>query len=155
MSAKAVLLDLLDEAWNTTSWHGPNLKTALRGVTPGAAAWRPGPGRHSIRELALHAAFWKYRIRRRLTGELDATFALPGKDWIAPVPTRTWKQDLTLLADEHAALRAAVLAFPQARLQKPILPNGTTAAYLVRGIAAHDLYHAGQIALLKRMVKSR
>ncbi|MFN7913892.1 MAG: hypothetical protein U0Q55_01035 [Vicinamibacterales bacterium] len=53
------------------------------------------------------------------------------------------------------SLDGAVVAFPQARLQKPILPNGSTAAYLVRGIAAHDLYHAGQIALLKRMVKSR
>lgn len=155
MSAKAVLLDLLDEAWNTTSWHGPNLKASLRGVTPDEAEWHPAKGRHSIRELTLHAAYWKYRIRRRLTGDLGLTFALPGTNWIVPDAARSWAQDLKLLAREHEALRAAVVALPASRLLKPILPNGATAAYLVRGIAAHDLYHAGQIALLKRMVKSR
>lgn len=155
MTAKAVLLDLLDEAWNRTSWHGPNLKTSLRGVTPQDAEWHPAPGRHSIRELALHAAYWKYRIRRRLTGDLELAFALPGKNWIAPDPTRTWPQDVKLLVREHEALRIAVVALPASRLLQPILPNGSTAAYLVRGIAAHDLYHAGQIALLKRMVRSR
>lgn len=155
MSVKAVLLDLLDEAYDRQSWHGPNLRGSLRGLTPGEAEWRPGQGRHSIRELTIHAAYWKYRIRRRLSGDLDVTFGLPGKNWFRVDPARAWRQDLALLASEHAALRQTVDAFPASRLLKPILPNGSTAAYLVRGIAAHDLYHAGQISLLKRMVRSR
>ncbi len=62
-----VLLDLLDEAFDKKSWHGPNLRGSIRGVTAQQAAWRPGPDRHNIWELTLHAAYWKYVVRRRLT----------------------------------------------------------------------------------------
>ncbi|MGC4081361.1 MAG: IMP dehydrogenase [Vicinamibacterales bacterium] len=146
MSVKMVLLDLLDEAYDRQSWHGPNLRGSLRGVKPADAEWRPAKGRHSIRELVIDAgAIWKYRIRRRLSGDFDAAFSLPGNNWFTVDPTRTWRQDLALLAAEHDALRQTVERFSASRLLKPILPNGATAAYLVRGIAAHDLYHAGQI----------
>ncbi|MGE3958935.1 MAG: DinB family protein [Vicinamibacterales bacterium] len=150
-----MLLDLLDEAYDRTSWHGPNLRGALRGVTPAEADWRPAPGRHSIRELALHAAYWKYRARRTLAGDPALAFPLPGANWFDTAATRTWAQDRALLAAEHAALRSVVSSFPEARLPQAILPKGRTAAFLIRGIAAHDLYHAGQMAMLKRMARSR
>jgi len=63
-----LLLDLLDEAFDKKSWHGPNLRGSLRGVTPELAAWRPRPRGHNIWELTLHAAYWKYVVRRRITG---------------------------------------------------------------------------------------
>ena len=155
MDARDLLLDLLDEAYDKTSWHGPNLRGALRGLKASDVDWRPAAGRHSIRELAVHAAYWKFRIRRRLTGQLDATFPLPGKNWFRLDASTPWASHLTLLANEHAALRKAIASFPVRRLHAPIVSNGATAAYLMRGIAAHDLYHTGQIALLKRMVRSR
>lgn len=154
-SAKQVLLDLVDEAYDKVSWHGPNLRGSLRGVKAPLADWRPAAGRHSIREVAVHAAYWKYRARRRLAGTLDEVFALPGSNWFQTAGTRGWPADLALLAEEHARLREAVAAFPERRLAAPLLGNGATAAHLIRGIAAHDLYHAGQIQLLKRMQRTR
>lgn len=155
MDAKAVLLDLLDEAYDKASWHGPNLRGALRGLQEREVDWRPARGRHSIRELTVHAAYWKYRVRRRLSADLDADFVLTGSNWFKRDPARSWKKELALLASEHAQLRDVVATFPSRRILKPILNNGATAAYLIRGIAAHDLYHAGQIQMLKRMQRSR
>ena len=67
-----LLLGLIDEAFDKRAWHGTNLRGALRGIDARQASWRPGPGRHNIWELALHAAYWKYAVRRRLTGEQHA-----------------------------------------------------------------------------------
>lgn len=77
-----MLLELLDEAFEKRSWHGPNLRGVLRGVTAEQAAWRAAPGRHNIWELTVHAAYWKYAVRRRLLGEKRGSFALEGSNWI-------------------------------------------------------------------------
>src|SRR5262245_41333570 len=61
------LLHALDRAFDHASWHGPNLRGALRGITPARAAARPAKGRNSIWELAVHCAYWKYTVRRKLT----------------------------------------------------------------------------------------
>ena len=71
-----VLLRILDEAFDQRSWHGTNLRGSIRGLTPDAAAWRPAPGRHNIWELVVHAAYWKYAVRRRLLGEKRGSFPL-------------------------------------------------------------------------------
>lgn len=155
MTAKDVLLALLDEAYDKTSWHGPNLRGALRGMKEPDIDWRPARGRHSVREEAIHAAYWKYRVRRRLTGDEDAVFALPGSDWFTRDRGRSWARELELLADEHRQLRAAVASMSNRRIGQPILSTGATAAYLIRGIAAHDLYHAGQIRMLRRLMRNR
>jgi len=155
MTAKDVLLALLDEAYDKTSWHGPNLRGSLRGLKEPEVDWRPAPGRHSARELAIHAAYWKYRVRRRLTGDEGAVFALPGSDWFKRERGRSWTQELALLADEHKQLRTAVASMSNRRINQPLLSSGATAAYLIRGIAAHDLYHAGQIRMLGRLMRNR
>ena len=147
----ALLLALVDEAFDRAAWHGPTLRGALRGVTAKQAAWRPARGRHNIRELALHAAYWKYAVRRRLTGEARGSFPLAGSNWFDADASRTWQDDLRLLASEHRLLRAAIARYPASALDKPIDAKRQTAAFSIRGIAAHDLYHAGQIQLLKRL----
>ena len=53
----APFLDAIDLAYDRRSWHGTNLRGSLRGVTAKQAAWRPGPDRHSIAELTVHAAY--------------------------------------------------------------------------------------------------
>jgi hypothetical protein len=151
----ALLLDFVDEAFDHAAWHGPTLRGSLRGVSEGQAVWRPAPGRHNIRELTIHAAYWKYAVRRRLTGTTRGSFALPGSNWIDIAPNRSWKDDLRLLADEHQQLRAAIAAYPASKLSQPIDQRKQTAAFSIRGIAAHDLYHAGQIQLLKRLQRDR
>ena len=67
-SPRTELLSMIDEAFDGRAWHGPTLRRAVAGVTPAQAAWRPAPGRHSIREVVLHAAYWKHEVRRRITG---------------------------------------------------------------------------------------
>jgi len=147
-----LLLVQIDQAYNRRSWHGTNLRGSLRGVTPDQAAWRPRADRHSVQEIAVHAAYWKYVVRRRLTGEKRGSFPLDGSNWFARprADTTTWKADLRLLDDCHRQLRETVASLDPKRLRRT-LGGSTTALDLVTGIIAHDLYHAGQIQLLKRM----
>ncbi len=149
------LLTSLDEAFDRSSWHGPNLRGALRGLSVRQATWRPGPGRHNIWETMVHAAYWKYAARRRLLGEKRGSFALKGSNWF-PSPARPtaaeWKQVLALLASEHRSLREAIAGFGASGLLAAPKGRGEQRARVVRGIVAHDLYHAGQIQLLKRLL---
>jgi hypothetical protein len=149
----AQLLFLIDTAYDHVSWHGPNLRGSLRGVTPRQAAWRPAAGRHNIWELAVHAAYWKYVAWRRLTGAKRGSFPIDGSNWLTRDGggTADWRRDLLLLEDTHRTLRAAVGELdPRLLDRRP--PKGTaTTRALVTGVAAHDLYHAGQIQLLKRL----
>lgn len=160
MSASPIrlLLQNLDEGYRTAAWHGPNLRGALRGITAREAAWRPRPGRHSIWEIAVHAAYWKYAVRRRLTGEKRGSFAISGSNWFPPPDRATdeaWKADLALLEREHRLLRKAVTALAPARLLERSKGSRQQNARLVMGIAAHDVYHAGQIQLLKALHRER
>lgn len=147
---KSMLLDGLDEAFDQKSWHGPNLRGAIRGVTAVQAAWRPAGDRHNIWELTLHAAYWKYAVRRKILREKRGSFVLEGSDFFerpeggSAVTESAWKRDIAILAAEHRKLRDTVAKLP-ARAFTPAV------CHLIRGAAAHDLYHAGQIRLLRRM----
>src|SRR5215831_6670490 len=116
------LLHALDEAYGVPAWHGPNLRGSLRGVTARTASWRPEPGRHNIRDLVLHAAYWKYRVRRRLTGEERGSFTIAGNNFFnLPDPTeKQWRRERDLLDGEHRALRQAVAALSVSRLTQKI-----------------------------------
>lgn len=150
-----MLLRTLDQAFDHRSWHGTNLRGSIRGLTIADLSWRPGPGRHNIWETVVHAAYWKYAARRRLTGEKRGSFPLEGSNWFPrPVAGQAdavqWRRDVRLLTQMHTALRQVVASLPQ----KALLARGSGAfdnLSLVIGIAAHDLYHAGQIQLLKRL----
>jgi hypothetical protein len=156
--AVATLLALVDEAYDRRSWHGPNLRGSLRGMSAARAAWRPAENRHSAWEIAVHAAYWKYAAWRRLTGEKRGSFARPGSNWVdaSAKPTEArWREDLALLAACHTRLREAVARLGDDDLARPAAGGREAAGRLVRGVAAHDLYHAGQIQLLKRLMQSR
>jgi uncharacterized damage-inducible protein DinB len=148
----ATLLHVLDEAYDKNAWHGQNLKGALRGVTARQAAWRPAAGRHNIRELVVHAAYWKSRVRHRLTGQKHEPFALAGSNWFTRegASEKAWKAERELLDREHRQLRRAAAGFPPARLTRR-LPGtqGRTALREIAGIALHDTYHTAQIQLLR------
>ena len=148
-----LLLALLDEAYDHTAWHGPNLRGALRGLSVKHATWRPAPDRNSIWQIALHCAYWKYAVFRRLTGEgTRGSFPRKPSNWPA-LPVRceaaSWKADVALLDEQHRRLRDAVAGFPTERLGER--HGGMMAARLIYGIAAHDLYHVGQVRLLIKL----
>lgn len=156
MDLRAHLLATLDRAYDGRSWHGPNLKRALRALTPAVAFFRPGPGRHSSYDLALHAAYWKYVVRRRLTGEKRGSFPLRGSNFF-PAPSRPSAKELaaarSLLEHEHRALRALVEELPEGVFSARFGP--WTGEAMLSGAAAHDLYHAGQIQLLRKLAAEK
>ena len=149
-----LLLRLLDEAYDKKSWHGPNLKSTVRRLDAQRAAWRPNTNRHSIAEIVVHAAYWKYSVRRRLRDDTRGSFPLRGSNWFrlpSPLTEQTWREYLTLLDTEHRTLREAVAQFRPDRLHR--IPTGSKVRFstLIYGVAHHDVYHAGQIQLLKRL----
>ena len=156
----SLLLDLLDESYEKKAWQGPNLRGALRGVTAKQAAWRPAPKRHSLWELVVHADYWKYATWRMLSGEKRGSFGEKGSNWLPRpgpdgVSEKAWRADLARLDAHHRSLRAAVAGLRGARLNRKPRGSRYTAANLVYGIASHDVYHTGQIQLLKRLWRDR
>jgi hypothetical protein len=152
------LLALIDSAYNRPSWHGTNLRRSIRGLTARQAAWRPAPNRHSIWELVVHAAYWKYVALRRLTGGRRGSFPLKGSDWFArgeASDERAWREDVALLDRTHRAFRDAVAALTRRDLERTPGASPVKTVAMLSGVAAHDLYHAGQIQLLKRLQDDR
>src|SRR5207244_2995458 len=153
-----VLLDAIDLAFDHRAWHGPNLRGSIRGVTSREAAWRPGRSRHNIWELVVHAAYWKYAARRRLTGDARGSFPMKGSNWFERPQTATdisWRSDIELLDEMHRAFRDTVARLSPESLHRKAGRSKDTNFSLITGVAAHDLYHAGQIQLLKRLGPQR
>jgi hypothetical protein len=150
MKTNDLILSLLDEGFSRKTWHGPNLRQSLKGICASEAAWRAAPGRHNIWELTLHSAYWKYAVRRRIEGGKRGSFALKGSNFFTrpekgKATEAAWRADLALLETEHAALEAAIRGVLKTPRAKKLLP----ALY---GVAFHDVYHAGQIRLLRRLM---
>ena len=157
MTEIARIVDQLEREHAGDPWHGSPLQAILEGIDATRAAARPIPGAHSIWELVLHMTGWKNETTRRLAGAV-ACMPVEG-DWPdvgAPTEER-WQAALTRLESAHDGLVAAVQALPDTRLYEPTndtrsVPLGTGVWYyvLLHGIVQHDVYHAGQIALLKK-----
>jgi hypothetical protein len=146
-----LVLDLLDEAYEKKTWHGPNLKQSIKGVTARQAARRPGRGRHNIWEVILHAAYWKYAVRRRIEGGKRGSFVLNGSNFFlrpekGKLNEAAWAADKKLLEREHRALRASIKNLLRTSRAKKLLPS-------LYGVAFHDIYHAGQVRLLRRLME--
>jgi uncharacterized damage-inducible protein DinB len=149
-----LLLQIIDEAYKKKAWHGPNLRGSIKGLTAKQAAWRPAPNRHNIWEIVVHAAYWKYVVRRRLLGEKRGSFSLKGSNWFVrprSLSEAAWREDIALLDNTHREMRDAISTLPTKSLHSASKGSSQNTATLVYGIAAHDVYHAGQIQLLKRM----
>ncbi len=151
MDSAKLVLALFDEAYEKKTWHGPNLKQSIKGVSAKQAAWRPGSGRHNIWEVMLHAAYWKYALRRRIEGAKRGSFVLKGSNFFArpekgKLNEAAWNADKKLLEREHRALRVAI-----AKLLRT--SRGSKFVAQLYGIAFHDIYHAGQIRLLRRLME--
>ena len=138
-------------------WHGSPLSSILEGVGHAQAAAKPIKAAHSIWELVLHIAAWKNEVRRRLSG---APAAEPlGGDWpaVGELSAAAWQQARDHLELSHRLLVSAVRALPETKLFEPTnddrdraMGTGVTYYELLHGIVQHDVYHAGQIAILKK-----
>jgi DinB superfamily len=143
--------DQLRRAMEGPAWHGPSVRDAVAGLTAAQAAQHPIGGAHACWELVLHLCGTYRLVLRRLEG--DASPLLPHEDWPA-LPECTdenWRRDVELLSALNATLRTALRGFPVERLFEPLVPDPPYPAFTqFVGITQHDLYHAGQIVLLRR-----
>ena len=160
MSEISGLVDLFTRVHGGDPWHGPSVLDALEGVTASMAAARPVPGAHSIWELVLHISAWRGEVVRRINGG-QAGDPVEG-DWpVVPEATEAnWEAALERLQRSHEDVIAAVRSMPRAQLEElvkddrdPALGTGLTFYTTVHGLAHHDVYHAGQMALLKKALR--
>ena len=136
------------------AWHGPAVLELLRDVTPVEGAARPLAGAHTIWELVLHLTGTYDLVLRRMRG--DGRPLTPAEDWppIAKPTDANWQEAVAALRGRNEAARAAVLRFDPSRLAMPLVAEPPYTAYVqFIGLTQHDLYHAGQIALLKRAIR--
>jgi|SRR5271166_5882637 len=154
MSEAVRIADELRRAFDGDAWHGDSLFEILKGVTAAQAAARPVANAHSIWELVLHIAAWDGAVRRRMTG---VAVKLSGERNFPPVTDTSeaaWAKALEHLRRVHQELVEAVGKFPEKSLKKQVPgKKGAhyTFYYMLHGVVQHELYHAGQIALLKKM----
>jgi uncharacterized damage-inducible protein DinB len=156
-SEVARILDQLRREHEGDPWHGSPLRTLLAGIIPEVAAARPIRNVHSVWEIVLHMTAWKNEVRRRLGG---APAGEPEEgDWPdVPAPTaEAWKAALDRLEQAHADLTAAIAKLPESKLFEPTndprsreTGSGVSHYVLLHGIVQHDVYHAGQIALVRK-----
>jgi uncharacterized damage-inducible protein DinB len=153
----ARIIDELEREHAGDPWHGSPLRQILEGIDHRQAAHRPLPGAHTIWELVLHMISWKNEVRRRIEGA-PAGEPLEG-DWPKP-PTATadaWRDTLAALEASHRSLVSSVSSLPEDKLFQPTNDPreretglGVDHYVLLHGMVQHDVYHAGQIALLKK-----
>lgn len=150
MNESERLAQQIERALEGDAWHGPAWREALDGVTRETALRRPIPEAHSIAEIVLHATAWHDVVRRRLEGETPEV--TDAQDWPTPhLPDdQAWEAAIRRLLDSGRALREVVARFPEERLQTSRPGTGGTWYELVIGELQHVLYHAGQVAVLRK-----
>lgn len=153
MSETTRIADQLRRAFSGDAWHGDSLLEILDGVTAAQAAARPIPHAHTIWELVLHIAAWDRAVRRRLGGEAVALSDEQNFPPVRDTSESAWRKTLEHARRVHDELVQAVSASPDTRLAEPV-PGKEGAHYnfyyVLHGVVQHELYHAGQIALLKK-----
>ena len=154
MSEAARIADQLRRAFSGEAWHGDSLFEILKGVTAAQAAARAIARAHTIWELVLHVAAWDGAVLRRLGGvavELSDTENFPP---VTDASDAAWRKAQAEVRRVHEKLVEAVSVFPASRFDE-IVPGKEgahyTFYYMLHGVVQHELYHAGQIALLKKI----
>jgi uncharacterized damage-inducible protein DinB len=155
MSETARIADQLRRAFSGEAWHGDSLLEILDGVAAAQAAARPIKHAHSIWELVLHITAWDNAVRRRLAGEAVELSDEQNFPSVMDASEGAWRRAVESAKRVHNELIEAVAAFPDERLTEKVPgkksePDWYDFYYMLHGIAQHELYHAGQIALLKK-----
>ncbi len=144
------ILDQLKWAFEGEAWHGPSVREALVGVTAEVAASKPLANVHSIWEIVLHIAAWERASRRRLEGE-EAKLS-PEEDWpqVKDTSEQAWRSALSELASEHQQLCEVISRLNDSELNDTVTGQSYSIYFMLHGVIQHNLYHAGQLTLLKK-----
>jgi uncharacterized damage-inducible protein DinB len=145
------IADQLRRAHQGEAWHGPSLEEILKDVSAEAAIRRPIPASHNIWEIVLHIGVWESIVRRRLSGEVVLRLT-PRQDWppVSDSSESSWKSALEELRHGHERLQQAIARLADRQLGEPVPGMGYSVYFMLHGAVQHALYHAGQIAILKK-----
>ena len=150
-SEPALIAEQIHRAFEGDAWHGPALLELLRDMDAATAAAQPLSDVHSIWELVLHVSAWDDAASRRLGGEkvqLTGAANFP----VVPNPTQTtWREAIAHAKHTHDLLVKMVAALPDSRLRERVPGKRYDFYFMLHGVAQHALYHAGQIAILKKV----
>jgi uncharacterized damage-inducible protein DinB len=154
MTEAELIAEQLRNAFDGDAWHGPALLELLADVDAATAAAHPLPNVHSIWELVLHVAAWDDAVNRRIVlGRLGRALELNDAENFPPVRDKSaaaWKKTIAHAKKAHAALLKTVEALPDRRLGDRVPGKKYNVGFMLEGVAQHELYHAGQIAILKK-----
>lgn len=137
-------------AWDGNAWHGPPIAPLLASIEDPTARYLPAGGAHTIHDLATHIIFWLDVALRRLQGE---HYLPESGDWYLP-PDEKWDQTVGRLERKYVELLAAIEATPDSRLAETVSGMEYNVYVLLHGVLQHTIYHAGQIAMLRRLATS-
>ena len=157
MAISQTLQQEVEKTFSGQPWYGSPIYNILAEVTFETAYEKPGGGAHNIAEIILHLLSWTEEVIDRLN-EKPASLPLSG-NWPHPgTPDETkwkiWIEDLKLV---NVNLIKTIQDFPEERWKEPIIDERdnepvTTYEELVYGFIQHQIYHAGQIALLIKIL---
>jgi uncharacterized damage-inducible protein DinB len=150
MSEAARIADQLRRAFNGSAWHGPALLELLEDVDAATAAAKPLRNVHSIWELTLHVAAWDGAILRRLAGEKLQLSASQNFPRVGKPTEAAWRKTVAHLKRTHETLVRTVASLPDSRLWDRVPGKRYDFYFMLHGLTQHELYHAGQIAILKK-----
>ena len=144
------MLDQLHRAFEGDAWHGSPVMSILEGVTAQQAAAHPVNNAHSIWELVQHIGAWEVAGTRRLAG--DPAKLSDEEDWpsVGEPSEAAWQQTKEKLRQGHDKFRDAIARLDDSQLDGPVVESAYNLYATLHGIIQHTLYHAGQIALLKK-----
>jgi uncharacterized damage-inducible protein DinB len=150
-SESALIAEQLRCAFNGVAWHGPAVLELLEDVDAATAAAKPLPGVHSIWELVLHVAVWDGAALRRLDGEKFQPEGTANFPLVPKLATEAaWRKAVAHSKRTHNMLVKTVAALPESRLRERVPGKKYDFYFMLHGVAQHELYHAGQIAILKK-----
>ena len=146
------IADQLRRSQQGDAWHGPALTELLADVDAAQALWRPGPAAHNIWELVNHLTAWQTAANGAVRGGVMPRLG-KADDWPAAGRTEAqWRTAVKRLAKVNRELLAALSAFPEQRLDDRLPGRKHSFYFMLHGIIQHNLYHAGQVALLKKLL---
>jgi len=140
----------LERAFAGEAWHGPSLLKILADIDAAKAAARPIAGAHSIWELVMHIAAWDKAVTDRLEGGRGAVSSEENFPVIDDSSEASWQKAIETLKQNHRELLEAIGRVEDSRLDEPVAEEMSSAYVHLHGAVQHDLYHAGQIAILKK-----
>lgn len=155
LTEPARIADQLSRAFDGEAWHGPALLELLADVDAATAAAKPLPDVHSIWELVLHVAAWDGAALVRLSGEKCQLKGVANFPPVANLTQAAWRKAVAEMTRTHRALVETVAALPDSRLRERVPGKRYDFYHLLHGVAQHELYHAGQIAILKKAAAAK